>query len=147
MMLGIANTSPGWVMDLVTAITGVMIVGIAVLFFTAFKRNKPARVCLAIIEAGAIGNFIDRVCLTYVRDFIDVKKVWFIPGYVCNVADICIMVGAVVLIFVILFIGKSAVFPLTKKWREEGKKEDELRAAAKKEKAAQKAGGKRNQKK
>lgn len=146
MMLGIANTSPGWVMDFVTVLTGFMIVGIGVLFFTTFKRNKPARYCLAFIEAGAIGNFVDRVCLGYVRDFISIKKVWFIPGYICNVADIYIMVGAIVLIFIILFIGKSAVFPLTKKWRAEAKIEDEHRAAAKKEKAARKA-EKRNQKK
>ncbi len=134
MMLGIGNKSPGWVMDLVTALTGVMIVGIVVLFFTVFKRNKPAGVCLAIIEAGALGNFIDRVCLNYVRDFIDVQKILFIPGYICNVADIYIMVGAVVLIFIILFIGKGAVFPLTKKWREQAKIEDAKKAESKKEK-------------
>lgn len=134
MMLGIGNSSPEWVMHLVTALTAVMIVGLVVLFFTVFKRNKPAQVCLAIIEAGAIGNFVDRVCLGYVRDFIDVNRFLFFPGYVCNVADICIMFGAIALVFIILFIGKSAVFPLTKKWREAAKIEDEQKAEAKRKK-------------
>ena len=35
--------------------------------------------------------------------------------------------GIVAVIFCILFIGKDAVFPLTRKWREEAKREDEER--------------------
>ena len=124
-------------MIIITALTVVMIVGICILFFTVFRKNKPAQMALAIVEAGAIGNLIDRIYFYahsgrgYVRDFINVNKVGFIPGYICNVADIFIMVGAFVLVFVILFIGKQAVFPLTKKWRAEAKADDEAKAAAK----------------
>ncbi len=134
MMLGIGDKSAEWVMILVTALTGVMIVGIVVLFFTLFKKNRPAQVALAVIEAGAVGNFIDRVCLDYVRDFLNVKQVWFFPSYTANFADVCIMAGAVVLIFIILFIGKGSVFPITKKWRDQAKAEDARKAQMKQEK-------------
>lgn len=107
-------------MKLVTAFTVVMVVAIAVLFYTVFKRNKPAQIALAVIEAGAIGNLIDRFALGTVRDFIDVSPLHF---GVCNVADFCVTFGAVALVFIILFIGKSALFPLKKKWREEAKAE------------------------
>lgn len=115
----------------ITAVTVLMIIGIGVLFFTLFKKNVPAQICLAIIEAGAIGNLIDRLCLVdelgmhYVRDFIDLSRIGF---GICNIADFCITLGAVALVFIILFIGRSAVFPLTKKWREEAKKDDEAKS-------------------
>lgn len=121
-------------MVIVTVLTVVMIVGIAVLFFTVFKRNKPAQAALAVIEAGAIGNLIDRLCLVngagqpYVRDFIDVSPLRF---GVCNLADFYITFAAVALIFIILFIGPDAVFPLTRKWREQAEEKDKLRAKKK----------------
>lgn len=118
-------------MIIITALTVVMIIGIFVLFFTVFKKNKPAQMALAIIEAGAIGNLVDRLYFQfhsgrgYVRDFLTVKKILFFPEYTCNIADIFILFGAIALIVIILFIGKQAVFPLTKKWRDEAKAEDE----------------------
>ena len=114
-------------MIVVTALTVVMIFAIGILYFTLFKKNTPVRMCLAIIEAGAIGNLIDRLFVVgskgshIVRDFVDVSKLGF---GICNIADFCITFGAVALVFCILFIGKNAVWPLTKKWREESKKED-----------------------
>lgn len=122
----LANNRTG--MIVVTALTVVMIIGLAVLFFTAFKKNKAAQVGLAIIEAGAIGNLIDRLILGYVRDMVDVSPIGF---GVCNFADFYITGGAVFLIFVILFIGKDAVLPLKKKWRELAKAEAEEKEKAK----------------
>lgn len=114
-------------MIIVTILTVVMIVGIAALFFTLFKKNTPVRMCLAVIEAGAIGNLIDRLCVVnadgvaIVRDFVDVHRLGF---GICNIADFCITFGAVALVFCILFIGKSALFPLKKEWREQAKREE-----------------------
>ena len=82
------------------------------------------RICLAVVEAGALGNIIDRFCLGYVRDFVDVDPLGF---GICNIADFFITGGIVAVLVCILFIGKDAVFPLTKKWREEAKREDEER--------------------
>lgn len=143
MAFGIFGTNPT-AMKLVTAFTVVMIVAIAVLFYTVFKRNKPAQIALAVIEAGAIGNLIDRCILGTVRDFIDVSPLHF---GVCNVADFCVTFGAVALVIIILFIGKSAFFPLKKKWREEAKaeqlaaEEKEMKEKALKQAAAENAQG------
>ena len=132
MAFGLVGDSPEG-MAVITVITAVLIVGIAVMYFTLFKKNTPVRICLMVIEAGAIGNFIDRVCFPEgVRDFIDVVRVWFIPSYTCNVADIYIVFGAIALVFCILFIGPRAVWPLTKKWREEAKRLDEEKEQKKK---------------
>lgn len=128
---GIAGSSPTG-MAIITVLTGLLIVGIAVLYFTLFKKNTPVRVCLMIIEAGAVGNFIDRLCLGYVRDFIEVVRMWFIPSYTCNVADIYIVGGAIALVFCILFIGPRAVWPLTKKWRKEAKRIEQEKESRKK---------------
>lgn len=123
-------------MAVVTALTAVMIVVIGVVFFKVFKRNTPVRIALAVIEAGAIGNFIDRLCLVnesgmrYVRDFLDMSNfrpfAWLGSNFnfgVCNLADFYITFGAVALVLILLFIGKDAVIPLKKSWREQAKKE------------------------
>lgn len=119
-------------MVFVVILTFVMIPGIAAVAFTLFKGNAPARITLAFVEAGAIGNLVDRLCLGYVRDFLDMSD--FRPfaflgsGFnfgVCNVADYFITLGAVALVFILLFIGPTAVFPLKKSWREEAKRREE----------------------
>lgn len=102
-----------WAMVVFIILTLFMMGGIAALFFTVFQKNRPARVCLSVIEAGAIGNFVDRVFLGTVRDFIDVQRLGF---GICNPADFFITFGAVALLIVILFVGKEAVIPLGK-WR------------------------------
>lgn len=102
-------------MVIITVFTVAMILGIGALYFTVFKKNTPARICLAVIEAGAIGNFIDRVCLGYVRDFVDVQPIGF---GICNFADFYITFGAVAFLIVILFIGTDAIIPVGK-WRKE----------------------------
>ena len=116
-------------MVIITILTVFMIIGIAALFFTLFKKNPSAQMCLAIIEAGAIGNLIDRLCLNYVRDFLDISPLHF---GICNPADFYITLGAVALVFVIFFIGPSSMFPLTKKWREEAKRLEEEKKKDKK---------------
>lgn len=111
-------------MEVMSYVTIVLALLIAVMFFTIFRKNLPVRICLAVVEAGALGNIIDRFCLGYVRDFVDVQPVGF---GICNIADFFITGGVVAVIICILFIGKDAVFPLTKKWREEAKQEDKER--------------------
>ena len=111
-------------MEVMSYVTIVLALLIAVMFFTIFRKNLPVRICLAVVEAGALGNIIDRFCLGYVRDFVDVQPVGF---GICNIADFFITGGVVAVVICILFIGKDAVFPLTKKWREEAKHEDRER--------------------
>ena len=111
-------------MEVMSYVTIVLALLISVMFFTIFRKNLPVRVCLAVVEAGALGNIIDRFCLGYVRDFVDVQPLGF---GICNIADFFITGGVVAVVICILFIGKDAVFPLTKKWREEAKQEDKER--------------------
>lgn len=107
------------IMVMITILTVFLIVAIGLAYLFVFRKNKPAQISLAVIEAGAIGNLIDRLVLGCVRDFIDVSPLHF---GVCNPADFFVTFGAVALVFIILFIGPSALFPLTKKWREEAKR-------------------------
>lgn len=79
----------------------VTVVALVVMFY-AFKDTKEKqwwlRMAIILLVAGTLGNFIDRLSLQYVRDFLD----FIIFGYdfpVFNVADIalCIGVGMVAL--------------------------------------------------
>ena len=109
-------------MTIVTVLTVAMIAAIAVVYFMVFKRNTPVRFVLAIIEAGAVGNLVDRLVLGYVRDFIDIQRIGF---GIANIADFYIVLGAVALVFILLFIGEDALIPLKKEWREKAKEKEE----------------------
>lgn len=109
-------------MILITILTVVMIAAIAALYFTVFKKNTAAKICLAVVEAGALGNLIDRVCLGYVRDFVDVSPIGF---NICNFADFYITFGAIALLVVILFVGKEAVIPLGRLRKRTGEESEE----------------------
>lgn len=55
---------------------------------------------LAVLLSGAIGNFIDRIFLGYVRDFIYFEIINF-PIF--NFADICVTLSVIYLFILILF--------------------------------------------
>lgn len=81
---------------------------IALIIALVILDNKPKllRFGLVTILAGALGNFIDRVMLGYVRDFIDYAflKTWFnIDFAIGNIADIFCLVGVLMLIVYLLF--------------------------------------------
>lgn len=80
------------------------VITLAIIVFYIWKYKKMGkfmRYSLALVIAGAVGNMIDRFALGYVRDMINFS---FMEFPVFNVADMCITVGAVmVLIAVILF--------------------------------------------
>ncbi len=54
-----------------------------------------------LILSGAIGNFIDRVRLDYVIDFLEFK---FITFPIFNIADVCVVVGVILLGFSTVFL-------------------------------------------
>ena len=67
--------------------------------------GRVARLGLACILGGAVGNLIDRVRQGYVLDFVDVYwKAWHFWAF--NVADAAITIGAI-LVFVDLLLVKS----------------------------------------
>ena len=92
---------------ILTSVALLLFLVLTVYFF--IKDQKWLTVSLVITMAGTIGNFIDRLALNYVRDFIS-----FIFGKykfpVFNVADICLVVGVIMIAFYVLFLDKDAVF-------------------------------------
>lgn len=80
------------------------------LWFLIKNRNAMhtmLRVCIALIVAGALGNFIDRIFLGYVRDMFYFVLIDFA---VFNVADAAISVGGVLLVADLLFSKKGKAF-------------------------------------
>ncbi len=63
-------------------------------------ENTLLLTAISLVASGAVGNFIDRVALGYVRDFIDVQ---FVNFYIFNFADCAICVGAALLIIYAFF--------------------------------------------
>ena len=81
-----------WVFVIVT----IVIVAAALAWICAGKCRSPLSVvALALLVGGGIGNFIDRVALGYVIDFIEFS---FVDFPVFNIADICITIGVVLLL-------------------------------------------------
>lgn len=83
-----------------------------VLFVLALKyypdqKLRPLSICFLFIIAGAAGNFIDRLRLSYVVDFIYFRLIDF-PVF--NVADIYVTCASIVLILLILFKYKDEDF-------------------------------------
>lgn len=88
----------------------------AVLVFIIFKmplRKKYLwmRITIILLGAGAVGNFIDRLFLGYVRDFLYFKVINF-PVF--NIADCYVTVGLIMFILMILFIYKDSDFDFIK---------------------------------
>ncbi|MBO4323452.1 MAG: signal peptidase II [Clostridia bacterium] len=112
---GVKNAQIGFIVATVLILGGLF----AFLIFSKKKRMPWLNVTLALIIAGAIGNFIDRLTTVYVRDFIHViiplgKNGDFFP-YIFNVADIALVVGSIMLIIYLLFLDDDAVFKPKKK--------------------------------
>jgi signal peptidase II len=82
-------------------ITIVAMVAIAFYFKATPPHHRLARYALALVFSGAVGNFIDRVRLGYVIDWIDVHWnvfgwQYYFPNF--NVADSAISVGVALLL-------------------------------------------------
>lgn len=58
-----------------------------------------------LILAGILGNMIDRIVFSYVRDFISLA---FMQFPVFNIADICLTVGTIcIVVWLVFFFGKT----------------------------------------
>ena len=72
---------------------------VIVYFLKTPTSQKTMRFALSLILAGALGNFIDRLFRGYVIDFLEVHvKKFYWPTF--NIADSCISIGAVLLVFI-----------------------------------------------
>ena len=84
----------------------------AVLIYIVIRFRKKitifSRITLALLFAGAVGNFIDRVVLGYVRDFFDITPLFSFPVF--NVADSALSIGCVLLVLDVLFLKDKSMF-------------------------------------
>lgn len=73
----------------------ILTVAVFVLAFFYLRKNRPSgvleKLSISFIAGGALGNFIDRAFLSYVRDFLSAD---FIDFPVFNIADCFICIGA-----------------------------------------------------
>ena len=99
-----------WARIFFIVLTVVAVALATVFLFLNKKKSKWLDISIVVVIGGAIGNFIDRVALRYVRDFIYVT---FFANF--NVADIAITVGAIMLVVYFLFIDAEALFRPKKK--------------------------------
>ena len=77
---------------LLVAVTSVIVIAVAVLVIRRIVRHPLGLTACALIITGGTGNILDRVRLGYVVDMFNFQ---FITYPVFNVADICIVCGAI----------------------------------------------------
>ncbi len=84
-------------------ITVIIVIAILYILFKNYKKSSMIfKLSLGLILGGALGNFIDRVRLHYVIDFISVRIFGF-DFAVFNLADSFVVVGTILLIIMVLF--------------------------------------------
>lgn len=82
------------------------IISAFVVYYMFKNKNKFLRFTLALILAGAVGNYIDRLLFGEVRDFL----LFYIGSYpfpIFNVADISVTCGTIAMAVYVLFIYKE----------------------------------------
>lgn len=77
---------------LLTLVSLVVSVALALALWKNFFRHPLGKVCLSLLLAGAVGNLIDRALRHFV---VDMFNVLFMNFAVFNVADICVVVGGI----------------------------------------------------
>lgn len=107
-ILGIFNASGSRLVPValgLLAFAAMLLIG--AYFLKTPASEKLVRTAFAFIMTGALGNLIDRAVRGYVIDFLEMHVGRFYwPTY--NVADACISVGAVLLVFAVFIRRKPA---------------------------------------
>ncbi len=88
---------------MLVGVSAIAMIVFLVWYLRAATRDGLHYLSLALVLGGALGNFIDRVRLSYVIDFINWEAGFINPAWppwpTFNIADSCIVVGAALLIF------------------------------------------------
>jgi signal peptidase II len=104
-----SHSGSGFVFPALIAASLVALALVIYYFIKTPAAERGMKLALSLILAGALGNQIDRVGRGYVIDFLDLyvrNRHW--PFF--NVADSCITIGAILLLFMFL-IRKPACSP------------------------------------
>lgn len=73
---------------------------LVMLFRSPMRQSKLFSISTSLVIAGAIGNLIDRIALGFVIDFLYFSLIDF-PIF--NIADCCVVIGAILLFFYCMF--------------------------------------------
>ena len=65
------------------------------------KMDYKKIIAISLIIGGGLGNIIDRIFRGYVIDYIDINNLFNYPVF--NIADICIVLGVVIIILILVF--------------------------------------------
>ncbi len=107
-----------WAITVFIVLTILVILAIIAFFAYKLLTKKPISkwlaISLSLTFGGALGNLIDRIWLGKVRDFIFVFYNTNIFPAIFNVADICLVVGVIMICVYLLFLDKDAVFKFSK---------------------------------
>ena len=109
-IFGFWNQSGNNVVYVVLTLLSLCALGLVIYYYIRVPATeKFLKLTLALIMAGALGNLLDRVLRGYVIDFLDfyLGRHHF-PSF--NVADSCITIGAVFLIYIFFFRKGSTCF-------------------------------------
>ena len=100
----VSNTGGVWGIDapqaalMILSFLAIVIVIASLFYFRKTdSRGLPAAISLGLLLAGSIGNLIDRIFSEGVTDFIDIHLWGGLDWATFNIADIGIVVGAVLL--------------------------------------------------
>lgn len=87
-------------------ISTVIIMAAVIAYLTIKKpKAKAVKIASALIIGGALGNLYDRIFRGFVVDFIDIR---FINYPVFNIADCCVVCGAIIFAVWVIFFDKNA---------------------------------------
>lgn len=96
------GTAQGKTVFLIT-VTAVLMVFLVWYIARIKPKSKFPLICTAAVIGGGIGNLIDRIRLGYVIDFI----ILFPFDFIFNIADVCVVIGAILLAVYFVFIEKE----------------------------------------
>ena len=90
-----------WIFMVVTAAS---LIAMPIILYRYRKLHVLFGISLSLFIGGAIGNMIDRIFLGYVVDFFEFT---FINFAIFNVADICVVCGAAIMMVYVIFFDKE----------------------------------------
>ena len=85
-------------------LTVIVLIGVIVFAFKLKKKHPALLLALAFLSGGAVGNLIDRIFYGFVVDLFDFRLINF-PVF--NVADIFVVVGAMLIAVYYIFFDKE----------------------------------------
>ena len=83
----------------------IIVVSMLFIDFSLKIKSKTYTIGFGLILAGAVGNFIDRIALGYVRDFIMFDFWKTFPIF--NFADCCIVIGTIMVCIYFIFLSNT----------------------------------------